>query len=341
MTTSQGNNNMIDTNSITLTRFILNQQKSHPQASGDLTLLVNSIQLACKVISSSVRRAGIMGLYGLQGSVNVQGEDVKKLDTISHEVFVNALRSSQKASVLVSEEEEKHIIVGDGKYCVVFDPLDGSSNIDVNGSIGSIFGVYSRGENFEKETPKVEDVLQPGSKLICAGYCMYGSSTQMVITWGTGVHIFTLDPTVGEFVLTVQNAKIPENSQTIYSLNEGNAIYWYPPVTKFINHVKLEVAKPYSARYVGAMVADIHRTLIYGGIFCYPADKKSPNGKLRLLYECNPMSFLIEEAGGVSISISSDNKITRVLDIVPTNIHERRPIYMGSKRDVDLLKTFF
>lgn len=300
---------------------------------------MNSIQLACKIISAAVRRAGIMGLYGLQGSVNVQGEDVKKLDTISHETFVNALASSGRASVLVSEEAEEAIFVGDGKYCVVFDPLDGSSNIDVNGSIGSIFGVYARAS---PEAPsKVEDVLQPGTQLVCGGYCMYGSSTQMVITWGTGVHIFTLDPSVGEFVLTAQNARIPEKSQTIYSLNEGNATYWFPPTTKFVNHVKFELAKPYSARYVGAMVADVHRTLIYGGIFMYPADKKSPNGKLRLLYELNPMSFLMEQAGGASVSFSAEGKMARTLEIVPKSIHERHPVFMGSVRDVELLKSFY
>jgi len=325
--------------SITLTRFILTSQHKHPDASGDLTLLVVSIQLACKVISAAVRRAGIMGLYGLQGSVNVQGEDVKKLDTLSHDTFVTALTTSGRASVLVSEESESAIISGDGKYCVCFDPLDGSSNIDVNGSIGSIFAVYRR----EKpDTPaSVSDVLQPGNRVVCAGYCMYGSSTQMVITWGTGTHIFTLDPSVGEFLLTAESLKIPEKPQTIYSVNEGNAQYWYLPVSKFVNHVKFELAKPYSARFVGSMVADVHRTLIYGGIFLYPADKKSPNGKLRLLYEVNPMSFLIEQAGGMALSISAENVVTRALDIQPKTIHERQPIFLGCQRDMQLLKGFF
>jgi fructose-1,6-bisphosphatase I len=291
-------------------------------------------------ISSAVRRAGIMGLYGLQGAINVQGEEVKKLDTLSHDTFVTALSTSGRAAVLVSEEAEDAIICpGSGKFCVVFDPLDGSSNIDVNGSIGSIFGVYRR------ESPgspaAVSDVLQPGSKLVCAGYCMYGSSTQMVITWGTGTHVFTLDPSVGEFLLTAESIKMPEKPQTIYSVNEGNAQFWFPPVTKFVNHVKFELAKPYSARYVGSMVADVHRTLIYGGIFCYPADKKSPNGKLRLLYEVNPMSFLIEQAGGMSLSISNEGAVTRAMDIVPKGIHERQPVYLGCPRDVQLLKGFF
>ena len=327
----------MDKESITLTRYILNQQPE--DASGDLTLLMVSIQLACKSISSSVRSAGLLGLYGLQGSVNVQGEEVKKLDTISHENFVAALTSCGRCSVLVSEESEEPIVVGNGKYCVVFDPLDGSSNIDVNGSIGSIFGVYKR-EDYQAPA-KVSDVLQPGTKLVVAGYCMYGSSTQMVLTWGAGVNIFTLDPTVGEFVLTVQKAQIPSNPQTIYSVNEGNAQYWVPEISKFTHHVKFELSKPYSARYVGSMVADIHRTLIYGGLFMYPADKKSPNGKLRLLYEVNPMSFLMEQAGGASVSIGLDGSMIRSLDIQPKSIHERRPVFMGCNRDVELLKSFY
>jgi fructose-1,6-bisphosphatase I len=324
-------------NSITLTRFILNEQPEN--ASGDLTIVMVSIQLACKVIATCVRKAGIMGLYGLQGSVNVQGEEVKKLDTISHDTFVTALQSCGRCSVLVSEEEEEAIIVGNGKYCVVFDPLDGSSNIDVNGSIGSIFAIYARED--PSAPPKVGDVLQPGTKIVCAGYCMYGSSTQMILTWGTGVNIFTLDPSVGEFVLTAQKAKMPANPQTIYSVNEGNAQYWTPEITKFAHHVKFELAKPYSARYVGSMVADVHRTLIYGGIFMYPADKKSPNGKLRLLYEVNPMSFLMEQAGGQSLSIGLDGKMIRSMEIEPKSPHERRPVFMGCNRDMDLLKSFY
>jgi fructose-1,6-bisphosphatase I len=322
---------------ITLTRFILNEQPD--AASGDLTIVMVSVQLACKVISAAVRQAGIMGLYGLQGSVNVQGEEVKKLDTLSHDTFVEALQTCGRCAVLVSEETEEAIIVGNGKYCVVFDPLDGSSNIDVNGSIGSIFGIYQRQD--PSKPPSVSDVLQPGNKLVCAGYCMYGSSTQMVITWGTGVHIFTLDPSVGEFVLTAKGATIPANPQTIYSINEGNAQYWSPEITKFVHHVKFDLAKPYSARYVGSMVADVHRTLIYGGIFMYPADKKSQNGKLRLLYEVNPMSFLMEQAGASSVSIGLDGKMTRSLDVEPKSIHERRPVFMGASRDVELLKSFY
>lgn len=321
-------------NPITLTRWILaNTSKDQ----GDLTILLASIQLACKVISTAVRKAGIAGLYGLEGSVNVQGEEVKKLDMLSHDNFVNAITSSTKGCVLVSEEQPDHIVVDEklrGKYCVVFDPLDGSSNIDCNVSVGSIFGIY---EKLGSGTDcSVADVLQPGKNLAVAGYCMYGSSTQMVLTFGNGVNIFTHDPAVGEFILTHPNVRIPEKPKTIYSVNEGNAVYWHPPVASFVDKVKNKSPKPYSARYVGSMVADVHRTLLYGGIFMYPNDKKSPNGKLRLLYECNPMSFIMEQAGGKATTGEE-----RMLDVVPTSIHERRPIFLGCARDVDLVLAEF
>lgn len=301
-------------------------------ATGDFTILLTSVQLACKAISTAVRKAGILGMYGLEGSVNVQGEEVKKLDILSHDNFVSALKYSTKVSVMVSEEQEDAIILEDcnGKYCLVFDPLDGSSNIDCNVSVGSIFGIYQRAST--SGPGKVEDVLQPGTKLVGAGYCMYGSSTQMVLTFGSGVHVFTHDPSVGEFLLTMKDVKIPEKPKTIYSANEGNYQYWYPPVQRFVERCKMMEPKPYSARYVGSMVSDVHRTLLYGGIFMYPDDKKSPKGKLRLLYEANPMSMIIEQAGGKSTTGKQ-----RVLDLQPTSIHERTPIFLGCKRDVDML----
>lgn len=271
-------------------------------------------------------------MYGLDGTVNVQGEQVKKLDILSHDNFVNAIRSSTKACVLVSEEVEDPIIIQDpkkrGRYCCVFDPLDGSSNIDCNVSVGSIFGIYKKRE---ASPGTIEDVLQPGTNLVAAGYTMYGSSTQMVLTFGAGVHIFTHDPAIGEFILTDRNVKIPENPQKIYSVNEGNSIYWHEPVKRFVERVKT-TEKPYSARYVGSMVSDVHRTLLYGGIFMYPNDKKSPKGKLRLLYEANPMSFIMEQAGGKSTTGTG-----RVLEVQPTSIHERTPIFIGCARDVDML----
>mmetsp|Transcript_10111 Transcript_10111/g.16551 ORF Transcript_10111/g.16551 Transcript_10111/m.16551 type:complete len:332 (+) Transcript_10111:219-1214(+) len=317
---------------LTLTGFLLNQQQSQEEATGDFTILLSSIQLACKTISTAVRKAGILGMYGLEGSVNVQGEEVKKLDILSHDNFVQALRYSTKVSVMVSEEVEEPIVLQEskGRYCVVFDPLDGSSNIDCNVSVGSIFGIYKKKDS---SPGTVADVLQKGTELVAAGYCMYGSSTQLVLTFkGSGVHVFTHDPSVGEFLLTQKDVKIPSNGgKTIFSANEGNAKYWYEPVTNFVNRVKF-ADKPYSARYVGSMVSDLHRTLLYGGIFLYPNDKKSKDGKLRLLYEANPMSMIIEHAGGKATTGTQ-----RVLDIVPTSIHQRTPIFIGSTRDVDML----
>mmetsp|Transcript_26238 Transcript_26238/g.57285 ORF Transcript_26238/g.57285 Transcript_26238/m.57285 type:complete len:288 (-) Transcript_26238:4585-5448(-) len=278
---------------LTLTGFLLNQQQSQEEATGDFTILLSSIQLACKTISTAVRKAGILGMYGLEGSVNVQGEEVKKLDILSHDNFVQALRYSTKVSVMVSEEVEEPIVLQEskGRYCVVFDPLDGSSNIDCNVSVGSIFGIYKKKDS---SPGTVADVLQKGTELVAAGYCMYGSSTQLVLTFkGSGVHVFTHDPSVGEFLLTQKDVKIPSNGgKTIFSANEGNAKYWYEPVTNFVNRVKF-ADKPYSARYVGSMVSDLHRTLLYGGIFLYPNDKKSKDGKLRLLYEANPVSITL------------------------------------------------
>ncbi len=262
-----------------------------------------------------------------------------KVDVISHDTFVASCLSSTKCAVLVSEEIPDAIIVDKshrGKYCVVFDPLDGSSNIDCNVAVGSIFGIYARSEHDDKKEPSIEDVLQPGNTLVCAGYCMYGSATQLVVTWGEGVNVFTYDSSCGEFILTGANVKIPEKSQTIYSVNEGNSVYWSADVKGFVDHIKNKLSKPYSARYIGSMVADVHRTLLYGGIFMYPADSKSPSGKLRLLYEANPMSFIMEQAGGMAIV----SKGKRVLDLQPKSIHERTPVFLGTKRDVELLQTF-
>jgi len=320
----------MNTEGITLSGFLLNQQQHLKDATGDFTILMMSIQLACKTISTAVRKAGILGMYGLDGSINVQGEEVKKLDILSHDNFVSALKWSTKATVLVSEEVEDPIIL-DGpscKYCVVFDPLDGSSNIDCNISVGSIFGIYKSPSDSENT---VKDVLQPGRNLVAAGYCMYGSSTQMVLTFGNGVNIFTHDPSVGEFILTHSDVKIPENPKTIYSCNEGNYKYWFDPVKNAVERFK-NADTPYSARYVGSMVSDLNRTLLYGGVFLYPNDKKSKDGKLRLLYEANPMSMIIEQAGGKSTTGTQ-----RVLDIIPTSIHQRCPIFIGCTRDVDII----
>lgn len=325
------------TNLITLTRHTIAQQQNVKSATGDLTILLSSIQLGCKFVATTVRKARLVHLTGLAGSANVQGEDQKKLDVLANEIFINALKSSGKVSMMVSEEDEEAIIVEEnlkGKYCVVFDPLDGSSNIDAGVSIGTIFGIYKVNEGSNGE---LKDVLRPGRDLVCAGYCMYGSSCNLVISTGNGVDGFTLDPAIGEFVLTHPNIKIPKRGK-IYSVNEGNSIYWDEPCKQLFNALKNPPAgkSPYSARYIGSMVADVHRTLLYGGLFAYPADSKSKSGKLRVLYECFPMAFILEQAGGKASTGRS-----RMLDHLPQKIHERAPIFLGSAEDVSDVEDYY
>jgi len=327
-----GSTQPIDTNCLSLTRFIIGEQRKIPSSTGELTQLLVSIQTACKAISTAVRKAGIANLFGMAGDVNVQGEEVKKLDILANELFINMLRSSFTTCLLVSEENKTVIEVEkdkQGKYVVCFDPLDGSSNIDCLVSIGSIFAVYKKATDTE---PNVVDALQPGRTLVAAGYALYGSATMLVLSTGNGVNGFMLDPSIGEFVLTDPNMRIKEKGK-IYSLNEGYASLWDPAVKEFVESRKAVKA---GARYVGSMVADVHRTLKYGGIFMYPATVDSPKGKLRLLYECNPMAFIMENAGGMA----TNGKI-HILDIVPKDIHERSPIFLGSKDDVqDILDLY-
>ncbi|BGP13953.1 hypothetical protein JCM10213_005537 [Rhodosporidiobolus nylandii] len=313
---------------VTLTSHVLSQQQRHPIATGDLTLLLTAIQTTCKFIATNVRRAGLLNLMGHAGTANVQGEDQKKLDILSNDIMINSLRASGKCAVLVSEENEDPIIIDTahrGRYCVVFDPLDGSSNIDAGVNIGTIFGVYKCADDSEGT---VADVLRPGSELQVAGYCMYGSSANLVISTGQGVNGYTLDNGIGEFILTHPDIRIPSRGK-IYSFNEGNSLFFHEPVVKYLESIKYPAnGKPYSARYIGSMVADVHRTLLYGGIFGYPGDKKSKSGKLRLLYEG------FQQAGGLATTGEG-----RVLDIHPTNVHQRTPIFLGSKEDVeDVLK---
>ncbi|XP_022200234.1 fructose-1,6-bisphosphatase 1 [Nilaparvata lugens] len=322
----------IDSDFITLTRFVLTEQSKRPAATGELTQLLNSIQTAVKAVSSAVRKAGISQMYGIAGTTNVQGEEVQKLDVYSNQLFINMLRSSLTTCCLVSEENDDLITVDAGqrgKYIVCFDPLDGSSNIAVLQTIGSIFGIWRQVTTEGAEMEK--NALQPGRELVAAGYALYGSATMLVLSLGkgTGVNGFMYDPSVGEFVLTDQNIRIPKRGK-IYSINEGYQASWHPAILEYVESKKNpKTGKPYSARYVGSMVADIHRTLKVGGIYIYPATKDSPNGKLRLMYECNPMAFLVCEAGGEA----TDGKIP-ILDIVPEKIHQRAPIYIGSKEDV-------
>lgn len=333
------------TDLITLTRHVLGQQYAlGTAASGDLTLLLTAIQVTSKYIASNVRKARLINLVGLAGEQNVQGEDQKKLDVLSDQIMVNALRASGKTAVLVSEELEEAVIIGGGGqggtdkrmkgvYCVVFDPLDGSSNIDAGVNVGTIFGVYKVREGSEGT---VEDVLRPGSEMVAAGYTMYGSSCNLVLSTGQGVDGFTLDESLGEFILTHPKIRIPSRGK-IYSFNEGNSKYFHKPTLDYLESIKYpKTGSPYSSRYIGSMVADVHRTLLYGGIFGYPGDTKSPNGKLRILYEAFPMAFLTEQAGGVATTGTQ-----RILDVQPTDIHQRLPVFLGSKDDVEDLIKFY
>jgi len=320
----------INTNLKTLTRFIV-EEGQKVNSTGELTNLLNSICTAVKTIATNVRRAGIVNLYGLAGSSNKTGDDQKKLDVLSNELFINMVKSSYSTCLLVSEENDEAITVDpdeQGKYIVTFDPLDGSSNIDCLVSIGTIFGIYKKqhqGKTVEK------DALQPGRQMVAAGYALYGSATVIVLATESSVNMFMLDPSVGEFVLTDSNMKIKPKGK-IFSINEGYAQYWDKAMTEYIRRKKYpdDGSSPYGARYIGSMVADVHRTLVYGGLFAYPATTKSPQGKLRLLYEAAPMSFIMKVAGGKSTDGHQD-----ILDIVPTTIHQRVPIILGSSQDVD------
>lgn len=313
-------------NAVTLTRWILQQQSRHPEARGELTLLLQSVQLACKVIGNAVRKAGIANLYGLAGGENTSGDSQKKLDIVSDEAFINSLTFSRQVCIMVSEEQEEPVVVedqGNGRYAIVFDPLDGSSNIDANVSVGTIFGIF----HLDHDRPAtLEDVLRPGNELVCSGYALYGGATMIVLTVGDGVHGFTLDPSLGEFILTHPGIRIPEQAK-IYSINEGNSAKWDGATREFVASCKepADGGKPMSLRYIGSMVADVHRTLLYGGVFCYPGDSSSPDGKLRLLYEGAPMAHLVEQAGGAA----TDGR-TRILDLEPEGPHSRCPIFLGS-----------
>ncbi|KAI1301688.1 Fructose-1,6-bisphosphatase 1 [Halotydeus destructor] len=327
----------IDTDCMTLTRFVLSHQRSAPEATGELTTLLSTIQTAVKAVASAVRKVGIAKLFGFAGETNVQGEEVKKLDVLANDLFINMLRSSYATCLLVSEENE-HIIEIEadkrGKYIVAFDPLDGSSNIDCLVSIGSIFAIYRKEHD---EEPTERDALVRGRKIVAAGYTLYGSATMMVLSIaGIGVNGFMLDTQIGEFILTDADMKVKPRGK-IYSINEGYESQWDEAVKEYVRSKKYpETGKAYSARYVGSMVSDVHRTLKYGGIFMYPATKDSPKGKLRLLYEGNPMAYIIEQAGG----IASTGSIP-ILDVDPKSIHDRCPVFLGSADDVnDILRLF-
>uniref|UniRef100_A0A674GAX3 Fructose-1,6-bisphosphatase 1 n=1 Tax=Taeniopygia guttata TaxID=59729 RepID=A0A674GAX3_TAEGU len=319
-----------DTNVITMTRFVMEEGR-RAKGSGEFTQLLNSLCTAIKAISTAVRKAGIANLYGIAGSTNVTGDQVKKLDILSNDLVINMLKSSFSTCVIVSEENKDAVIVEtekQGKYIVCIDPLDGSSNIDCLVSIGTIFAIYKK---VSPNEPSGKDALQPGRNLVAAGYALYGSATMLVLaTSAGGVNCFMLDPGLGEFILVDRDVKIKKKGK-VYSLNEGYAKYFDPAMTEYLQKKKFpeDGSSPYGARYVGSMVADVHRTLMYGGIFMYPANQKSPKGKLRLLYECNPMAFIIEQAGGMATTGTE-----AVLDVKPENIHQRVPLILGSPDDV-------
>lgn len=322
-----------DVDTPTLNRFVMAHTRDP-----ELVILLNAIGTSCKLITSAVQRAGVAQLYGLAGEVNSTGDDQKKLDVMSNDMMINALVNSGVCAVLVSEENEEPIIVPKskaGKYCVAFDPLDGSSNIDCNVSVGTIFAVYEKKEGSEGSAA---DLLRSGADCICAGYVAYSSAVELVFTFQGGtVEGFCLDSTIGEFVHTRMNMRFPEDGgKTIYSANEGNSVHWDKCIQDTITIFK-GMEKPYSARYVGSMVADIHRTILYGGIYVYPADHKSKKGKLRLLYEGIPMALIIEQAGGIASAGMFEGKIQKVLDLVPDDIHAKCPIIMGGKRDVQIV----
>ncbi|CCG81797.1 Fructose-1,6-bisphosphatase [Taphrina deformans PYCC 5710] len=327
----------VQTDYNTLTKYFLHeQQQVGAKATGDFTILLNAIQFTCKVIAHNIRRANLLSLGGLAGGSNSTGDEQKKLDIISNDIFLDAMKACGRVSVIISEEEEEAIIVEgvNGKYCVACDPIDGSSNLDAGVSVGTIFGIYRVKEG---STGSLSDVLRSGTEMIVAGYCMYAASANLIITTGKGLNGFTLDSALGEFILTHPNMKIPK-SRSIYSVNEGNSMYWDEPCKKYFESLKYPESggKPYSARYIGSMVADVHRTLLYGGIFAYPADTKSKNGKLRVLYECFPMAMIVEQAGG----LATDGK-QRILDLVPKEIHERSGIFLGSEEEVKKLQGFY
>jgi fructose-1,6-bisphosphatase I len=324
---------------ITIERHIIEGERAHPGATGYFSGLLRDLTLAFKVIWREVSKAGLVNILGSVGRENIHGDQVKKLDVFADETIYKAMDHGGHLCVMASEENEDVLHIPEhyptGKYVLIYDPLDGSSNIDANATIGTIISIYRR------VTPSgmgsMADCLQPGYKQVAAGYVIYGSSTMLVYTTGDGVHGFTLDPAIGEFLLSHENIRIPKRGK-IYSVNQGNTHRWSEGMKRYINHLQEEdkaSGRPYSSRYIGSLVGDIHRTLLYGGIFLYPADSKNPEGKLRLMYEGNPMAFLLEQAGG-----RGSNGCQRILDIQPKTLHQRTPLFLGSEEDVSTAEEF-
>ena len=318
----------------TLVEFIQEQQAHIPNATGEFSRLMNDIGIAAKYVNREVNKAGLADIQGYEGSRNIQGEDQVKLDVFANNHFIHALEHGAQCCAMVSEETEGLITFGNsysnrGKYVVAFDPIDGSSNVDVNVPIGTIFAIYRR--KSESGPGTIIDVLQPGNQMVAAGYIMYGMSTILVYAAGNGVNAFTYEPSLGMFLLSHKNLRFPVDG-TMYSINEANYIYFSEGVKRYIKYCQEDDSstnRPYVTRYIGSLVSDFHRNLIKGGIFIYPGTKKNPNGKLRLLYECNPMAYLAEQAGGMAT-----DGFRRILDIQPESLHQRSPIFIGSRNMV-------
>tara|TARA_R110002124_G_scaffold17532_3_gene73189 strand:+ start:39962 stop:40966 length:1005 start_codon:yes stop_codon:yes gene_type:complete len=324
----------------TLGEFIIENQSEFQYSSGELSRLINSIRLAAKVVNHEVNKAGLVDILGAVGDTNIQGEDQQKLDVYANEAFIKTLTNREIVCGIASEEEDDFITIkgrnkkNDNKYVVLIDPLDGSSNIDVNVSVGTIFSVYRRVT--PAGTPvTLEDFLQPGNKQVAAGYIVYGTSTMIVYSTGHGVNGFTLNPAIGTYYLSHPNMRFPENGN-IYSVNEGNYIHFPQGIKNYIKYCQQEEEdRPYTSRYIGSLVSDFHRNMIKGGIYIYPNTSKNPEGKLRLLYECNPMAYIAEQAGG-----KASDGFTRILDIEPKELHQRVPFICGSKLMVEKAEDF-
>ncbi len=323
------------TSVITLARFLLGEERRHSHATGAFTNILHDIALAAKMISREVNMAGLVDILGQAGSHNVHGELVQKLDVFANDVLYRALDHTGHIAVLASEESEDPIPIPDkfpvGDYVVLYDPLDGSSNIDVNVSIGTIFSIHRKITHGERGT--LEDCLQPGSRQLAAGYVLYGSSTMLVYTTGTGVHGFTLDPSIGEFLLSHPHMTIPDPPTKVYSINEAYYNRWSPAQQRLVQYLKGEGG--FGSRYIGSLVADIHRTLLRGGLFMYPGDRLNPLGKLRLLYEGAPMAMIVEQAGG-----KASDGVRPLLEVQPTSLHQRIPMFLGSAPFVELAERF-
>lgn len=333
---------------MTLNEFLLKEQRRFPKSTGNFTALFSDLVVAAKIVSKAVNHAGLISILGATGDTNVQGEAVQKLDEHANDAFTTTMLCGGHLAGMASEEVEGVITIPSeypkGGYLLLFDPLDGSSNIDVNISVGTIFSILKAPQ--KEGALVIDDFLQPGTEQVCAGYVLYGSSTMLVYTTGHGVHGFTLDPTLGEFMLSHEDIRIPSKGDT-YSINEGNSKHWHEGTTNYIAKVKEDGLK---ARYVGSLVADFHRNLLKGGVFLYPGDTQNPRGKLRLLYEANPMAFIVEAAGGAALSgtcadndngCKVPNDTERTLEVIPTELHQRVPLIIGSTDNVEEAASFY